>query len=195
MNWGYKTTPQEFCLDREIDYSRGRGLGGSSTINFGVYTVGPRDDYDEWARIVENDAFNWDNMQRRFKALETFHANIPKGQEKYAVPQAEDHGSSGPIHVGYAPVWERDATEMLDICEDAGFPLNKDHNSGNPIGMTPLINSAHDGLRSAAADALQDPPDNLAILTNSAVQRLVIDGSKVLGVECNGNKCKSHTFL
>lgn len=58
LNWGYKTVPQEHCNDRVIDYSRGRGLGGSSAINFGVFTVGSRDDYDEWARLVDDAAFS-----------------------------------------------------------------------------------------------------------------------------------------
>ena len=33
-NWGYKTTPQEHLDGREIGYSRGKGLGGSTSINF-----------------------------------------------------------------------------------------------------------------------------------------------------------------
>lgn len=63
----------------EIDYSRGRTVGGSSAINFGLYTVGAKGDYDEWADLVEDEIFNWDNMQRRFKALETFHDKVPEG--------------------------------------------------------------------------------------------------------------------
>jgi choline dehydrogenase-like flavoprotein len=37
LNWGYKTVPQEHAANRELDYSRGKGLGGSSAINFGVF--------------------------------------------------------------------------------------------------------------------------------------------------------------
>lgn len=189
MNWGYKTVPQEHCMNREIDYSRGRALGGSSAINFGVYTVGAKGDYDEWARVVDNDAFKWDNMQRRFKALETFHTNIPKVAQDFTAPHASDHGHSGPVHVGYSRTWEKDVIPMLKICEQAGFPLNKDHNSGNPIGMSVMVSSAHDGLRSTAADALESAPDNLTVKVDSTVHRLVIEDKKVLGVEANGRKC------
>lgn len=45
-NWGYMTVPQEHCHNRVINYARGRGLGGSSAINFSVYTVGCRGDYE-----------------------------------------------------------------------------------------------------------------------------------------------------
>lgn len=76
LNWGYKTTPQEHCNGREIDYSRGKGLGGGSVLNFGVYTVGARDDYNEWARSVGDDTFGWKEMQTRFKNLETFNGRV-----------------------------------------------------------------------------------------------------------------------
>lgn len=192
MNWGYKTTAQTHCNDREIDYSRGKGIGGSSAINFGVYTIGARDDYDEWARIVGDDAFRWERMQSRYKSLETFHSDILGGiDKKYANPKASDHGTSGPLHVGFASELERDVPAVLDDFERAGFPLNPDHNSGNPIGMSMLINSSYKGLRSTAADLLTPKPDNLTIIANAPVQRLVFDGKRVVGVESNGTKCKS----
>ncbi|KAF4980332.1 hypothetical protein FZEAL_3649 [Fusarium zealandicum] len=189
MNWGYKTSPQEHCDNRELDYSRGKGLGGSSAINFGVYTVGARDDYEEWARIVGDDAFRWDKMQPRFKSLETFHGDLPSGVDsKYAAPKAEDHGTSGSLHVGYASEWEKDLPPVLDLFEEAGFPLNSDHNSGNPIGMSVMINSSNKGLRSTANDLLSPLPENLTILTSSPVQRVILEGNKAVGVESNGKQ-------
>ncbi|KAF7718970.1 Glucose-methanol-choline oxidoreductase [Penicillium ucsense] len=189
MNWGYKTTPQDDCNNREIDYSRGHCMGGSSAINFGVYSVGARDDYDEWARITGDGTFAWNNMHRRFKELETFHGELPHGVSKrYADPKAEDHGSKGALHVGYAKEWEQDLTELLDVFEEAGFPLNPDHNSGNPIGMSVLINSAHNGIRSTAGDFVKEKLDNLTIITGAPVQRVLLEGTKAIGVEAKGDK-------
>lgn len=34
LNWGYKTVPQTSLQGQQIDYSRGKGLGGSTAINF-----------------------------------------------------------------------------------------------------------------------------------------------------------------
>ncbi|KAG5287767.1 glucose-methanol-choline oxidoreductase [Histoplasma capsulatum G186AR] len=189
MNRGYKTVPQEYCNNRELDYSRGRGVGGSSAINFGVYSLGARDDYDEWAKIVGDDAFNWDHIHARFKELETFHGEVPAGvDKKYAAPKAADHGTTGPLHVGYAAEWEKDLVPTLDIFEQAGFPLNPDHNSGNPIGMSVLINSAHKGLRSTAKDLLKRQAQNLTIIANSPVQRLLLEDKKAVGVVANGTR-------
>ncbi|KAM5349157.1 hypothetical protein ACJ41O_008980 [Fusarium nematophilum] len=189
VNWGYKTSPQEHCDNRELDYSRGKGLGGSSAINFGVYTVGARDDYEEWARIVGDDAFGWEKIQPRFKSLETFHGELPKGiDSKYAAPKASDHGTSGSLHVGYASEWERDLPPMLDNFEKAGFPLNPDHNSGNPLGISALINSSSKGLRSTANDLLTPAPDNLTVVTSAPVQKVILEGTKAVGVEANGKQ-------
>ncbi|KAM0417233.1 hypothetical protein ACHAPT_012744 [Fusarium lateritium] len=189
LNYGYKTSPQEHCDNRELDYSRGKGLGGSSAINFGVYTVGARDDYEEWARIVDDDAYRWDKIQARYKSIETFHGGLPSGiDSKYAAPKATDHGSSGKLHVGYASEWERDLPPVLDLFEKSGFPLNPDHNSGNPLGMSVLINSSNKGLRSTANDLLTPVPENLTIVTSSPVQKVILEGDKAVGVESNGKQ-------
>ncbi|KAI1462283.1 GMC oxidoreductase [Annulohypoxylon moriforme] len=189
MNWGYKTVPQEHCAGRELDYSRGLGLGGSSAVNFSVFNAGARDDYDEWARIMGDDAFKWSHMQRRFKSLESFDPTLPVGVDsKYAAPKAENHGSSGPLKTGFAAEVEKDVIPTLDLFEKAGFPLNPDHNSGNPLGMALGINSSGKGIRSTAADLLTPTPENLTIITNSPVQRIIIEGKKAVGVESNGRK-------
>lgn len=192
MNWGYKTAPQEHCDNRELDYSRGKGLGGSSAINFGVFTRGARHDYEEWARIAGDDDFAWDKMLARFKALETFHGQLPAGvNTKYAAPRPEHHGTSGPLKVGYASEWEKDIVPILNGFEEAGFPLNPDHNSGNPIGMSVLINSSNRGLRSTANDLLNPLPENLTVITSSPVQKVLLEGNKAVGVESNGKQCTS----
>lgn len=193
MNWGYKTTPQEHCSGRQLDYSRGKGLGGGSAINFGVYTVGARDDYNEWAAAVGDDTFAWEKMQTRFKNLETFAGaiDLPENQ-KYGRPEATDHGDQGGLRTGYAKEWDNDLSLVLDAFEQAGLERNPDHNSGNPLGMGLCINSAHKGLRSTAVDLITGVPDNLVTVTESPVQRIILEGTKAVGVETNGKQCKSN---
>ncbi|KAI2621809.1 putative GMC oxidoreductase [Hypoxylon sp. NC1633] len=189
MKWDYKTTPQQYAAGRELSYLRGRCLGGSSAINFAAYSVGARDDYEEWARVVDDETFGWKQMQERYKALETFDGKLPDGiDSKYAAPKAADHGTSGPIKVGYAPEWEGNIPHILDALEQGGFPLNPDHNSGNPIGMASLISTAQGGHRSTARDLVTPAPDNLTIFTNSQAHRVIIEGRRAIGVEASGKK-------
>ena len=194
MNWGYRTTPQENCDGRQMDYSRGKGLGGSSAINFGVYTVGARDDYDQWAAEVGDETFSWTKMQRRFKDLETFCGEInTPANKKYVRCDPADHGDKGGLGIGFAKEWEMDLPLVLDAFEEAGLERNLDHNSGNPIGISVMINSASGGRRTTAADLLGAAPDNLVIVTDSPVQRVMLQGKRAIGVESNGKQCKANS--
>ncbi|OJI95784.1 hypothetical protein ASPVEDRAFT_205291 [Aspergillus versicolor CBS 583.65] len=181
MNWGLKTAPLTECNGRQIDYSTGKGLGGGSAINFGVFAVGARDDYEAWAEIVEDSNFAWRKMQERIKRLESFSGlkdDLVKG----------NHGYDGPLKVGYAKQWDRDLVPLLDSFVEAGLQRNLDHNSGNPLGLGLTINSACNGRRTTAADMLARAPDNLVVVTDSPVQRVQLDGKKAVGVETKGRK-------
>lgn len=66
------------------------------------------------------------------------------------------------------------------------YPLNPDLNSGNPIGLSVTPESAYKGVRTTAADFLLDPPDNLHILTNTQVARVLFspnDPTTAIGIE------------
>ncbi|KAE8376056.1 glycosyl hydrolase family 76-domain-containing protein [Aspergillus bertholletiae] len=189
MDYGYNTVPQEFCNDRQINYSRGRGLGGSTAINFGFWTVGCRGDYDRWADSVGDPRFDWMHMQARFKSLESFQTEDAQASySTYVAPRREDHGQYGPLKVGYAKIWERDIAPMLDIFHDAGYPLTGDLNSGNPLGIGAIINSCYKGRRTTAATLLKEGCDNLTIITECSVERLVFEGKRVIGVEAAGTR-------
>ncbi|KAJ5691816.1 hypothetical protein N7462_001239 [Penicillium macrosclerotiorum] len=191
LNYGYKTTPQEHCGNRQIDYSRGKCLGGSSAINFGVYAVGARDDYDQWAAELGDDTFAWKNMQLRFRALETFSAGKNPQRQQYGQPDATDHGDKGALKLEYVTEWEADLTRALDAFKEAGLPQNQDHNSGNPIGMGLTINSTHNGVRTTAVDLINTAPDNLVIVADSPVRRVLLEGKKAVGVEAKGKQCNT----
>lgn len=70
---------------------------------------------------------------------------------------------------------------LLDVFEKAGHPLNPDHNSSNPIGISILINSAYNGLRTTAADSLSNAPDNLTIITETPHPTADYKGQESLG--------------
>lgn len=160
VNWGYKTVPQEHCNGRQIDYSRGKALGGSTAINFSIFTVGSRDDYDQWATVVGDELYKWDRMQQRFRHLEAFNSTISEPKNaKYAAPKFSDHGSQGAVRVGFASEWEQDLPLMMDVFEQAGLVRNPDHNSGNPMGMSLIVNAADKGRRTTAADLLDTAPE------------------------------------
>ncbi|MCJ1350462.1 MAG: hypothetical protein MMC33_000443 [Icmadophila ericetorum] len=182
-NWGYKTIPQTNLQKRELDYSRGKGLGGSTSINFGVWTRGPSKDYDRWAVLVEDDAWKWENVSNRFKKIETYQ-QPPSEVTYYVSPASTAHGSNGPVEVGFPSILEAGVQEFLDIALASGRPKNLDVNSGNPVGVAVNALSAQNGRRVTSSDAYLSPvPSNLTILTDLMVERVIFDGEKAVGIE------------
>src|SRR5438552_2690201 len=55
-DWNYLSEPEPALFGRRIYLPRGRMIGGSSSMNAGMYIRGHRSDYDGWA---ENGAKGW----------------------------------------------------------------------------------------------------------------------------------------
>ena len=183
--WGYETTPQKNLDGRIISYDRGKGLGGSTAVNFSCYTIGPKDDHDEIARLADDEEWNWINAKERYKRIESYFGStqdVPAGYEKYLDPKPEDHGHDGPIKVGFPKKWEETLKYQFDIWTDNGIAPNLDHNNGDPIGLAVCASSAHSGVRSTAADALVGATSNLHIMTDKQVARIICDGKKAVGI-------------
>jgi len=71
LNWGYKTAPQTHLKGQQVDYSRGKGLGGSTAINFSCWVVGADEDFEEWARKVGDEDWGWERVKKRLKKIES----------------------------------------------------------------------------------------------------------------------------
>lgn len=69
LDYGYQTVPQEALRGRRLPYHRGKGLGGSTATNLGVWDYGSKPEYDEWAGLVGDDCWRWENATERFKQV------------------------------------------------------------------------------------------------------------------------------
>ncbi|KAF2732239.1 alcohol oxidase [Polyplosphaeria fusca] len=185
LNWRYKTAPQNHLSGQEIDYSRGRGLGGSTAINFCGWTVGPRDDYDEWADLVGDGRFAWMNVRRVLKRIENLNPAIPDPRmRKWLGARPEDHSTSGNLGLTYGEAWLPDIGDIFLAAQQSGHRINPDVNNGDPIGMGMGTVCIAKAVRATSASAyLSQPPAGLQIMTNALVARIRIEGKKAIGVE------------
>jgi choline dehydrogenase-like flavoprotein len=183
------TVPQKHLSGRQLLYPRGKGLGGSSAINFSFYTRGPSADYDEWAKQVDDSSFSWENALPRFKKLEGFG---PVGQTthlKYVNPSPAVHGMDGPVKISFPLVWERGFEDILVAGKEHGLRTNLDINSGDPIGNGVCPATGWDGYRSTAATAyLNRCPKNLHVRTNAQTTKILLDGKRAVGIQVNGKE-------
>jgi choline dehydrogenase-like flavoprotein len=190
-NWNYTTAPQKSLACKEVAYARGKGLGGSSAINFACWTRGPKDDFDKWSSLVADDAFSWQNVLRIYKEIESFDIKAPDA--RYANPLAENHGTSGPVKIEFAKSWEKSLTDIIDACDEYGLGRNNDINSGNPIGIGICPNTAHKSVRWTAASAYLEPaPSNLTIKTGIFITKVIFEDQRAIGVQTlDGKQCES----
>ena len=88
QNFGFETEPEETTSKRKMYWPRGRGWGGSSSINAMVYIRGHASDYDQW-RQLGNPGWSYDDVLPYFKRAENFEG---EGDSDY-------HGFEGPLSV------------------------------------------------------------------------------------------------
>ncbi|KXN84307.1 Glucose dehydrogenase [FAD, quinone] [Leucoagaricus sp. SymC.cos] len=178
VDWNYTIAPQEGLNGRSMEYSRGRMLGGCSSHNTQVYTRGSRDDWDRYASVVKDDAFQWDNVLPLFFKVKNLTEPAPKGHIDPSV-----HGKDGKVSVS-AAFTEIPLNDMLSKASDElkdEFPFLLDMNAGKVIGTGWAQWTIDHGERSSSATAyLAKSGENVHVLVNTQVTRVVPTNSNGL---------------
>jgi choline dehydrogenase-like flavoprotein len=183
FNYGYVTEPQPGLNGRRGFQPRGRGLGGSSSINGMVYIRGVASDYDRWA-AAGCVGWAWHDVLPYFKRSEC--------NERLA-GSAEDalHGGRGPLDVVDTRSTNPFDRRFIHAAECAGLPYNADFNGPEQDGVGFYQRTQRDGERWNAARAyihrgnpqsINGGRDNLDVLINSQALRVVFDGKRAVGV-------------
>jgi len=180
VNYGFETEPEETTNNRKLWWPRGRGWGGSSSINAMVYIRGHAYDYDLW-RQLGNTGWSYEDVLPYFKKAESFNG---EGDSEY-------HGFDGPLSVKKS---ERTDDELLDVFvkagEQAGFSITNDFNGKNQEGFSRYEHTMADTKRGprrwSSARAYLHPAlkrKNLSTETNVQVNKVLFEGKKAVGVE------------
>ncbi len=177
VDWGFSTVPQTHLNDRRIPYTRGKILGGSSSVNGMLYLRGHRRNYDEWA-ASGCAGWSFDDVLPFFKKLE----NHEDGETAY-------HGAGGPIQVTRHPAEQispvsnafvRAASRACDI------PIGEDFNAENQNCAGIYQMSASGGVRSGTGEGYIQPSlqrRNFSVEMRALVHRIVIENDRATGVE------------
>ena len=154
---------------------RGRGLGGSSTINGILAIRALPEDHDGWGIA----GWGWDDMLPHYRKLETDH---DFGADPW-------HGTAGPLPVFRLPRerWGAVDRAMGEASLAAGHPWCADHNAPYGSGVSPYAING-DPVREervTANDAYLEPARdraNLTIRGDALVDRVIIEGGEAVGV-------------
>jgi choline dehydrogenase-like flavoprotein len=171
-NYGYRTTPQPGLGGRRGYQPRGRGLGGSSSINAMIYTRGHPDDYNDWAQ-AGCAGWGWDDVLPYFRRNE----HNERGADAW-------HGTGGPLNVADLRTVNPFSRHYVDAAREAGFPVSDDFNGAQQEGAGIYQVTQKDGQRWNAARAYLHGKTraNLHVVTDALVQRIVFDGKRATGV-------------
>ncbi|CAG9861253.1 unnamed protein product [Phyllotreta striolata] len=181
-NWKYKTVPSNrYCLgldNNQCNWPRGKVIGGSSVLNYMIYTRGNRRDYDHWAKLG-NTGWSWDEVLPYFKKVETFTI------KEHMDPRW--HSQNGLLTVSYSPGKTPIADAIINASMQIGIP-NVDYNAATQIGVSRLQTSMKDGVRDSSSRAYLHPASkrtNLHVIKEAMASKILIDPStkRAYGVE------------
>ncbi|MEX2650251.1 MAG: choline dehydrogenase [Alphaproteobacteria bacterium] len=173
FDWSYRTEPQPELDGRRVYWPRGRGLGGSSSINGMIYIRGNARDYDGW-RQQGLEGWAYADVLPYFRRSE----GNPRGDDHF-------HGADGPLRTGPAGNVATIDRVFLEAARQAGYPENRDFNGATQFGCGIYDMTVHGGRRFNTAWAYlrrAESRPNLTVMTDARVLEVAFEGTRASGV-------------
>lgn len=157
-------------------WPRGKMVGGSSSMNYMLYSRGGKPDYDNWAE-PGNLGWDYDNVLPYLKKLEG-NQYAPFVEYKNGMY----HNASGPVKISFFDHTSPFEQFFLDAATEAGYPIIDDINADATLGVVKLQGFYANGKRQSAAKAYLIPAKNrtnLHIIKHAFVEKILIANSNV----------------
>ncbi|KAK9871990.1 hypothetical protein WA026_015235 [Henosepilachna vigintioctopunctata] len=181
-NWKYKTeSSDKYCMGldgQQCNWPRGKNIGGSSVLNYMIYTRGNCRDYDNWKKLG-NTGWSFADVLPYFKKVENFTIDEYKNSEY--------HNDKGYLSVSYPPYKSKVADAIIEASQQNGFPY-VDYNGATQVGVSRLQVSMRAGVRESSSRAYLHPArnrSNLHVKKFAMVTKILIDPTtkQTYGVE------------
>lgn len=122
-NWDFDTLPNpnagRSTRNGSIKWPRGKNLGGTSMLNWMLYSRGHAKDYDEW-EAMGNQGWGYKDVLPYFKKSERFHGEV--------ADKEAHHGIKGPLSVMRTPYTYKVDDFIQDGLKEMGYEF------GDPNG-------------------------------------------------------------
>jgi choline dehydrogenase len=174
-NWGYESEPEPHLNGRRLNCPRGKGLGGSSSINGLVYVRGNALDFERWKEDEGATGWGYADVLPYFKRAE----GRAEGGNEY-------RGGDGPLSTSYGPLDNPLHQAWLDAAQQAGYSLTEDYNGYAQEGFGRMDMTVRNGTRCSAAkaylyEARKRP--NLHVIEHALATRILFEGTRAVGME------------
>ncbi|MFB2703796.1 GMC family oxidoreductase [Marinobacter shengliensis] len=180
-NWAFNAKPDQRLRGGQAVFTpRGKGLGGSSSINGMLYVRGQKQDYDEW-EALGNEGWGYRDLLPYFR----------KSEHHEKLADDPYHGKGGNLHISAPETAEYPMSEtFVEAAVQAGFPYSNDFNGADQEGVGYFHLNIKNGRRFGAADAYLKPAmnrNNLTVLTGALVKKVVLEGNRAVAVALRHN--------
>jgi choline dehydrogenase-like flavoprotein len=158
-------------------YIRGRGVGGSSSVNALVAIRGVPDDYDRWVEEFGCTGWGWTEMLDAFMTVED---DVDYGGDGL-------HGRGGPIPLARVAL-EADVpfdASMRAAMAELGYPTGDDYHALGSTGISRWALTLRNGRRVSTNDGYLEPArsrPNLSVRGGVLVDRVLLEGRRAVGV-------------
>ncbi|XP_077552789.1 glucose dehydrogenase [FAD, quinone]-like [Haemaphysalis longicornis] len=178
-DWAYWSVPQRnACLsfrEQRSPLPRGKVLGGSSVLNYMLYSRGNRHDYDRWAKDYGANGWAYHDVLPHFKEIEDFRAGK---LDRY-------HSTQGEVPVEYAKTRTPISYLVMEACHQNGYST-VDYNGPTQTGCSRMQANIRNGVRISASKAFIQPiakrRGNLHIAVYSQATKVNFEGRRAVGV-------------
>lgn len=172
INWRYRAqTSDKYCLaitNNRCNFPRGKVMGGSSVLNYMMYTRANRRDYDHWAELG-NIGWSYKDVLPYFQKFEG--STVPDAEEDYA-------GRKGPVKVSYTDWKSPIADAFVQALQEDGLK-RRDYNGRIQQGVSYLQSTTYKAIRWSSNRAYLYPikgkRPNLHIRKYAFVTKVLID--------------------
>lgn len=193
-DWAYKTT-----MVKRDDYeriekpnTRGKALGGSSSLNYFTWIPGCKPTFDMWEKYGGKE-WTWDPLVPYLRKSATYHDD-----PKLYTPELKKIGAGGPIPICHAELLPELAPfreKLTEAWKSTGQPISENIYDGDMNGLTHCVDTIYKGQRSGSFLFVKDRP-NVTILPEVHSKKLIIDASdySAKGVTVIDSSGKEHSY-
>lgn len=165
--------PRGNGVDVKESWVRGRGLGGSSSINGMIYVRGQPEDFEEWAKVA-GPAWNWASMKQAYRAI-----------EDHELGDDGVRGVGGPVGISAGGFRYPLAEKLIQAGEQMGLRRKEDLNGEDQEGVGYFSHNIKRGIRQSASLVFLKPArhrKNLTVITGAFVERIAFEGRRASAV-------------
>ncbi|KAF4767410.1 hypothetical protein N7455_011612 [Penicillium solitum] len=173
-DWAYKSTmvKREDYERIEKPNTRGKALGGSSSLNYFTWAPGSKGTFDMWEEYGGKE-WTWDPLVPYLRKSATYYDD-----EKAYAPELKKIGENGPILISHSeliPEMQPFRDLLTTAWKSTGQPINENIFDGEMRGLTHSVNSIYKGRRSGSFLFVDKP--NITILPQVHSKKLIIDNA------------------